>query len=177
MKAGGRLAILDDYGRGEDLLSRFRIERIPAPTRPMQALRNNPNLAIAEPVTEQVAGKEWGPHPVVSNVKQLVTNHPTGMTHPQLSPVLQIRAAGNDQDVVVAVAGQVEKGRLFAMSDPSAVINLMLRYPGNRGVSSAGSCATWSRTGKTEDRVDSSSWQTTSTKKEASVDKRRLAAT
>ena len=32
----------------------------------------------------------------------------------------------------MAVAGQVDKGRLFAMSDPSALINSMLRYPGNR---------------------------------------------
>jgi hypothetical protein len=34
--------------------------------------------------------------------------------------------------VALAVAGQVGKGRLFAMGDPSAVINMMLRYPGNR---------------------------------------------
>jgi hypothetical protein len=37
-----------------------------------------------------------------------------------------------EPDAYVAVAGQVGKGRLFAMSDPSAFINSMLRYPGNR---------------------------------------------
>ena len=127
MKAGGRLAIVDDYGRGEDTLRRFKIERTNVPSRPVAALRNNPRLAIAEPVLDGMVG----PHPVVANVPRLVTNHPTGLKHPNLSPVLRIRAIG-EPDSIVAVAGQVERGRLFAMSDPSAVINLMLRYPGNR---------------------------------------------
>jgi hypothetical protein len=131
MKAGGRLAILDDYGEGEQTLSRFHIYRVPAPSRPVAALRNRAELAIAEPVTEVVAGHTTGPHPVVAHVQQLVTNHPTGLRHPALSPVLRIRAIG-EPDVIVAVAGQVGKGRLFAMSDPSAIINQMLRYPGNR---------------------------------------------
>jgi hypothetical protein len=127
MKAGGRLAIVDDYGRGEETLRRFKIERTSVPSRPVSALRNNPRLAIAEPVVDGMVG----PHPVVANVPRLVTNHPTGLRHPNLSPVLRIRAIG-EPDSIVAVAGQVERGRLFAMSDPSAVINLMLRYPGNR---------------------------------------------
>ena len=131
MKAGGRLAILDDYGRGDETLTRFRIERIPPPSRPVAALRNKAALAIAEPVVDVVAGHSGGPHPVVAHVQQLVTNHPMGLRHPNLSPVLRIRAIG-EPDVVIAVAGQVGKGRLFAMSDPSATINQMLRYPGNR---------------------------------------------
>jgi hypothetical protein len=131
MKGGGRLAILDDYGEGEQTLSRFHIYRVPAPSRPVAALRNRAELAIAEPVVDVVAGHTTGPHPVVAHVQQLVTNHPTGLRHPALSPVLRIRAIG-EPDVVVAVAGQVGRGRLFAMSDPSAVINQMLRYPGNR---------------------------------------------
>ncbi|MBK8256635.1 MAG: DUF4350 domain-containing protein [Polyangiaceae bacterium] len=131
MKAGGRLAIIDDYGRGNETLRRFHIERASPPARPAQTLRNRPALAIAEPVLDIVAGRSAGPHPVVANVQKLVTNHPTGLLHPNLSPVLQIRAVG-EPDVVIAVAGQVGKGRLFAMSDPSAVMNQMIRYPGNR---------------------------------------------
>jgi hypothetical protein len=61
----------------------------------------------------------------------MVLNHPTALIHPNLSPVLRIRAVGAP-DAIVAVAGQVGEGRLFAMSDPSAVIDGMLRYPGNR---------------------------------------------
>jgi len=131
MKAGGRLAIVDDFGRGEDTLRRFKIERTTTPSRPVAALRNRPALAIAEPVIDTSGGSAVGPHPVVSNVDRLVTNHATGLRHPNLSPVLRIRAF-NEPDVVVAVAGQVDKGRLFAMSDPSALVNMMLRYPGNR---------------------------------------------
>jgi hypothetical protein len=131
MKAGGRLAILDDYGLGDETLKRFHIERAPAPTRPVAALRNKPALAIAEPVIDVVAGHSQGPHPVAAHVPQLVTNHPTGLRHPNLSPVLKIRSIG-EPDTIIAVAGQVGKGRLFAMSDPSATINQMLRYPGNR---------------------------------------------
>lgn len=131
MKAGGRLAILDDYGLGDETLKRFHIERTVAPSRPVVALRNRAALAIADPVIDVVAGHSQGPHPVVAKVQQLVTNHPTGLRHPNLSPVLRIRAIG-EPDAIIAVAGQVGKGRLFAMSDPSATINQMLRYPGNR---------------------------------------------
>ena len=131
MKAGGRLAILDDYGLGDETLRRFHIERAPGPSRPVAALRNKSALAIAEPVIDVVAGHSQGPHPVAAHVQQLVTNHPSGLRHPNLSPVLKIRSIG-EPDTIIAVAGQVGKGRLFAMSDPSAAINQMLRYPGNR---------------------------------------------
>lgn len=136
MKAGGRLAILDDYGHGDSVLTRFRIERVPPPARPVSALRNRPALAIAEPVVDVVAGHATGPHPVAARVQRLVTNHATALRHPNLSPVLRVRAVG-EPDAIVAVAGQVGRGRLFAMSDPSAVTNQMLRYPGNRAFAAA----------------------------------------
>lgn len=135
MKAGGRLAIVDDYGRGEELLRRFHIERTSMPSRPISALRNNPQLAIAEPSLTGDKGQVTGPHPVVSNVQQFVTNHATGLRHPNLSPVLEVRAVG-EPPAIVAVAGQVDKGRLFALSDPSGLMNQMLRYPGNRAFAS-----------------------------------------
>jgi hypothetical protein len=131
MKLGGRVAILDDFGRGDDLLRRFKIERVTMPARPLAALRNNPQLPIAEPWLDVARGQIGAPHPVVGNVRQLVLNHPTALVHPDLSPVLKVRCAGG-VDAIVAVAGQVGKGRLFAMSDPSSLINSMMRYPGNR---------------------------------------------
>lgn len=136
MKAGGRLALLDDYGKSDELLRRFQIERISLPTRPVSALRNNPSLAIAEPAYEASAGANAGPHPVVANVPRLVLNHGVGFRHPALSPVLRVRGVG-EPDVIVAVAGQVGKGRLFAMGDPSAIMNQMLRYQGNRAFAAA----------------------------------------
>jgi len=136
MKIGGRLAVLDDFGRGDELLRRFRIERVPMPGRPVTALRNNPDLPIAEPWVDVSGGKIGAPHPVAANSKRIVLNHPMALLHPDLSPVLKVRCGGSE-DAIVAVAGQVDKGRLFAMSDPSALINSMLRYPGNRAFGAA----------------------------------------
>ena len=132
MKAGGRLAVLlDEDGAGEEMLARFRIYRCAPPSRPVDALRNRAAFAIAEPVVDVVAGHVTGPHPVVARVQQLVTNRPTTLRHPALSPVLRIPAI-DETNAILAVAGQVGKGRLFAMGDASAVINEMLRFPGNR---------------------------------------------
>src|SRR5205085_4773633 len=97
-------------------------ERVAAPRRPAEFLRKNPQLALAEPASA---------HPVVQDVNRVVTNHPTGLSHPDLSPVLKIRATG-EPDVFVAVAGAVGKGRLLAVGDPSIVMNSMLRYGGNK---------------------------------------------
>lgn len=122
MRAGGRVVMLDDFGRGDSLLRHFGMERVASPRRPAEFLRRNPQLALAEPASA---------HPVVSEVTRVVTNHPTGLSHPDLSPVLKIRGNG-EPDVVVAVAGAVGQGRLLAVGDPSIVMNSMLRYGGNK---------------------------------------------
>ena len=73
-------------------------------------------------------------HPTVENVERLVTNHPTGLRHPKMGPVLRIRGI-DEPEVVLALAGELDEaplGKLFAMGDPSVLINQMLRYPGNR---------------------------------------------
>jgi hypothetical protein len=132
LRAGGRLALLDDYGKGVALLERFQIRRIPAPLRPASTLRQNSGIAIAIPAVQQVAGIEQGRHPVVADVAQLVTNHPTALTHPNLTPVLEIAAIGEPNATLAVTGIIVNRGRLFAMGDPSATINLMMRYPGNR---------------------------------------------
>lgn len=122
MRSGGRVVMLDDFGRGDSLLKHFGMERVASPRRPAEFLRRNPQLALAEPASA---------HPVVSEVSRVVTNHPTGLSHPDLSPVLKIRGNG-EADVVVAVAGAVGQGRLLAVGDPSIVMNSMLRYGGNK---------------------------------------------
>jgi len=132
LAAGGRLAVLDDHGLGDRLLARYRIHRVQAPLRPARTLRGKPHLALAEPAVQAVAGQEQNRHPIVADVERLVTNHPTALTNPNLTPVLTISAIG-EPDATLAVTGVIAgRGRLFAMGDPSAVINLMLRYPGNR---------------------------------------------
>jgi hypothetical protein len=132
LRAGGRIALLDDHGTGDKFLARFQIYRVRAPLSPAKMLRDNPNLPIAEPAVQIVAGQEQNRHPITQNVDSVVTNHPTALTHPNLTPVLTIAARG-EPDATLAVTGIiVNRGRLFAMGDPSAFINLMLRYPGNR---------------------------------------------
>jgi hypothetical protein len=132
LRAGGRMAVLDDRGEAARFLARFQIHRVEAPRSPAQSLRDNPNLAIAVPAVEQVAGQEQNRHPVVAGVDRVVTNHPTALVHPNLTQVLKIPALG-EPDATLAVTGIIAKsGRLFAMGDPSVVINEMLRYPGNR---------------------------------------------
>lgn len=132
LAAGGRLALLDDRGKAQTFLTQYRISRVEAPLRPALALRDNANLAIAVPYVQQVAGQEQNRHPIVRDVDRVVTNHPTALSHPDLTMVLQIPAVG-EPNATLAVTGVIGKrGRLFAMGDPSAFINLMLRYPGNR---------------------------------------------
>jgi len=136
LRAGGRMAVLDDRGEAAHFLARFQIHRVEAPRNPAQSLRDNPNLAIAVPAVEQVAGQEQNRHPVVAGVDRVVTNHPTALVHPNLTQVLKIPALG-EPDATLAVTGIIAKsGRLFAMGDPSVVINEMLRYPGNRAFAS-----------------------------------------
>jgi hypothetical protein len=68
---------------------------------------------------------------MTQNVDAVVTNHPTAVFNSKLTPVLTIAARG-EPDATLALTGIVKRGRLFAMGDPSALINSMLRYPGNR---------------------------------------------
>ncbi len=127
MRHGGRVILLDDYGTGDALLRHFGIERVAAPAHPAEELRNNPAFAIAEPASN---------HPVVKDVTRIVTNHPTGLRHAELSPVLKIRSKDGD-DVLLALAGAVGQGRFLAVGDASVVIDQMLRYPGNRTLARA----------------------------------------
>jgi len=131
LEAGGRLALLDDRGRATSYLGRYRIQRVEAPLRPAQMLRGNPNLPIAVPVLQEVAGQEQSRHPTMRDVDRIVANHPTALTHQKLTPVLEIPATG-EPNATLALTGVIKRGRVFAMGDPSALINLMLRYPGNR---------------------------------------------
>jgi hypothetical protein len=132
MRAGGRVALIDDYGSGDRFLARFQIHRVRAPATPAKTLRDNVNLPIAEPAVQLVAGQEQNRHPITQSVDSVVTNHPSALTHNNLTPVLTIHARG-EPDATLAVTGIImNKGRLFAMGDPSAFVNLMLRYPGNR---------------------------------------------
>jgi hypothetical protein len=138
LEAGGRIAVLDDYGAGDQILKRFHIhdihiERVPVPAHPQASLRHNAELAIAEPIRDRGAGETRpSSDTIIEDVDRLITNHPTGLRgSPEMTPVLRIRST-EEPDVILALAANVGQGKLFAMGDPSAVINQMLRYRGNR---------------------------------------------
>jgi hypothetical protein len=125
MRAGGRIVLLDDYGTGDGLLTKFHIQRVPMPDRPAQMLRGNPVFAIAETSAD---------HSAVRDVAHVVTNHATGVVQPALQRLLVVHAQEGDADVALALAGVVGQGRLVAVGDASLLINSMLRFPGNRAL-------------------------------------------
>jgi hypothetical protein len=152
LDSGGRLALLDDHGRGAALLTRFRIHRKSAPSDPEVVLRDNPQLAIAVPAGElddKPRQPTAGRHPIVADVDQVVTNHPTVLwpdPKVELTPLLELprRQGPGALIALLGVIGDAARcepkqepstqrcGRLLALSDPSVFINQMLRYPGNR---------------------------------------------
>lgn len=153
LSAGGRIALLDDFGRGDDLLRRFQIQRVtPPPT--LEALDGNPALAIARPQISPGPNGDDLTHPIAEGVDSVVTNHPQALRElpgVELTRVLTFANPRGD-DVALAVVGVIGDskacglslpessrkvgaarcGRLFAMSDPSVFIDLMLTFPGNR---------------------------------------------
>lgn len=133
IQQGGRAAVLDDFGKSLTFMERFGIRRIPAPADPQTVLRGNRHLAVGTPVEASHPGSASTLHPLVAEVGRLLLNHPTGLTNPGLTPLLEIRSKDGSATPIAltGVIGDAPQGRLLVMSDPSAVINLMIRYPGN----------------------------------------------
>lgn len=133
VQQGGRAAVLDDFGRSPSFTERFGIARVQAPTDPLETLRGNIHLSVGTPVESMAADGTPQRHPLVREVDRVVLNHPTGLTNPGLTPVLQVRTRSGAAIpvAVTGVVGATQAGRLLVMSDPSAFINLMIRYPGN----------------------------------------------
>lgn len=132
LTAGGRLAVLDDFGESTEFLERFGIRRVRPPLDPVEKLHDDPALAIAVPSSQVVAGVERGRHPMTEGVTRVMTNHPVTFLHPNLTPVLEIEDRGGPPGALALTGIIAEQGRLVAVGDSSLFINLMLRYPGNR---------------------------------------------
>ena len=120
MRAGGRVAVADDFGAADSLFRVFRIGRAdPNPDAPsVLRLRGNDELLVARPLTQ---------HPLTEGVGAVVTNHPRILFHAELEPIFAI----GDHEAIV-LAGAVGEGRLVAIGDPSLFINNMLELDGNR---------------------------------------------
>lgn len=116
MAEGGRVIVADDFGAADEFLRTFGIQRSAIHA---EGLRGNPNLPIAAP---------RGAHPITAGVSALVTNHPTGLSHPELVPVFSV----GDPGQAVVLAGAVGSGRLVVLGDPSVLINNMMQFRGNK---------------------------------------------
>src|SRR5690349_2361949 len=117
LAAGGRLALLDDYGKADSLLRRFRIHRVRAPLDPRDPLRDNPSLPIAVPA----AGPDGRPHPVVGGVDRVVTNHPTGLETDRglrLTTVLEMQSSSEPPTplALIGVIGDAKRCGLISDS-------------------------------------------------------------
>lgn len=154
LAAGGRLALLDDFGKGDQLLSRFHIHRTSPPARPLESLLDNPHLQLARPAESAARGGVSLRHPMVDDVDYVVTNHPAALTtseQVELTPVLHLADQSGERHLlaVIGVIGdavacglddgqprnaRARCGRLFAMSDPSVFIDLMMQFEGNRNL-------------------------------------------
>lgn len=117
--AGGRLAILDDFGATTELLSRFGIAREAAPTEGVPHVRGQEGLLVARPLYR---------HPLTQEVETVVTNRPAVIRHAQLEPLI-----GFDREHAgILLTGVVGRGRLVVLADPSVFIDLMIPLRGNR---------------------------------------------
>ncbi|HJL03399.1 MAG TPA: DUF4350 domain-containing protein [Polyangiaceae bacterium LLY-WYZ-15_(1-7)] len=120
LRAGGRIAIADDYGAAPPFLRLYGIERRdPGDLEGVPRLRGNPALRLAHPRSR---------HPLVEGVPVLASNHPQVLRHADLEPILAFDDGGD----ALVLAGAVERGRLVSIGDPSVLINNMLRFRGNR---------------------------------------------
>ncbi len=119
LRGGGRVALLDDVGSGERLLSAYQVTRKPASSEGVPALRGDSSLLIAYPASE---------HPLVEGVPLLLTNRATELQHPDLRPVLTF---GRTTRALV-LAGAIGSGRLVAVGDSSVLINQMLAIAAHR---------------------------------------------
>src|SRR6185369_4885111 len=107
--AGGRVAVVDDYGKAAPLLERFHIHRANAPALPALRLQDNPNLPIALPAPSELGDGEPSDHVTLRGVDQVATNHPTALrleTGIDLTRLLVLPARG-EPDALLAVTGVI----------------------------------------------------------------------
>lgn len=115
LRTGGRVALLDDNGRGNELLATYGIELAAAPQGDVVRLRENEQWPLAFPRST---------HPLVADVSALVTNGARVVRHPALEPIFSF-----NQTEPFVLAGAVGEGRLVVAGDASLLINDMLTLP------------------------------------------------
>lgn len=112
---GGKLIVGDDFGTASGIATRFGFLRDDALGVRADFYDDLPFAPIARPLAPN--------HPLARDVAELVTNHPSVFSGVQASDA--VFGFGGDEVVVVA------RDNLVLLSDPSVLINGMLRFPGN----------------------------------------------
>ncbi len=114
---GGKALIADDHGAARALLFKLGIERHDGvPIRGARLWNENRELPIA---------KVHARHALTVGVDEVVANHPSSFRSKY--PTL----LGWDAEQQLMVAGRLGHGDFVALSDPSVLINGMLRFEGN----------------------------------------------
>jgi hypothetical protein len=119
LREGGRVALFDDVGSGDRLLSAYQVTRKAVRAESLPKLRDDPALLIAYPASE---------HPLVDGVPLLLTNRAVALFHPDLRAVF---AFGQGGDALV-LAGAVGAGRLVAVGDASLMIDQLMTIPAHQ---------------------------------------------
>jgi Domain of unknown function (DUF4350) len=117
LEGGGRLLLADDFGVAGPLLGEFGITRQTDTVRTDRHHDGNPNLPVAGSLTQR--------HQINTGVGEVVANHPAYFR----SKFPTLVGFGDGQQLLVA--GSLKKGRIVALSDPSVLINGMLRFSDN----------------------------------------------
>lgn len=118
VQAGGNVVIADDFGEGREAMAGLGLIRAEQITpRAKKYHQNQPWAPIATPRAD---------HYLVTDIDEVVTNHPSALTHVEGGTVI----LGFDDGAVV-VAGERGTGRFVAVSDPSIFINRMQEFRGN----------------------------------------------
>lgn len=120
---GGRVALADDYGAGDELFSTYNISHTGVTGSGPNTYRGNAALPIAVPSPG---------HSLTEGLNGVVTNHPTELSHPGLTPLLAFPGSSS----ALMLSGAVGKGRLLVIGDPSMFINEMLAFKDNRRLAS-----------------------------------------
>ena len=145
MEAGGMVLLADDFGKSSLFLKAFGIERRAVrdlmDTKPELGteLDTQDPKTIESPLNPSIrnlyrgsrlhpmAKANDGSHTLSEGVEKLVLNHPA-VFESKFTSIFFLEKPKHG----VVLDLSVGKGRLTLISDPSVLINLMLRFPGNR---------------------------------------------
>ncbi len=119
---GGRVAWFDDFGESEQFLDWFQFRRD----------ERVAGIARAPELPELLVARPRAAHPLAEGVDVVVTNIPVALSHPRLTPVFDFPREGDGAPQGFLLVGQIGRGKLVVAGDPSALLNTMMRFPGNR---------------------------------------------